>query len=1186
LGDFGSAAQPSFNNPQGIAIYQATGDVYVMDGSPASIKRYNPDGTPDNFSALGTNVIDGQGTGDETPQNGLGFASPAESQIAVDNSGGPTDGNIYVTQSSPNLINVFASTGAYLGQLSAAGPTTNFTEACGVAVDPAGAVYVGDYGSGIHKFVPAANPPVNADHTATFTTTSSPCTLAAGAGATAGFIFPAQYRGPISKIDSSSGEVKYSFSAGVTTVFVDPASGHVYAAKGSEFQEFDASGAASATQLSSDALASGAGGIAVWGSNSRVYVSREGAAHLEVFGALRHSPNVAIAPASGITVSGATLNGTVNPEGVALTECKFEWGPTTQSGYPNSVPCEQAVPTDSSNHAVSAHINGLTAGGSQYRFRLVAKNADTSSTSDPETFRVGATINGTAASVGTEEATLLGSIVPSGGATEYHFEWGATSAYGNTTPAGNLPAGETALPVFAELSGLAPGTTYHYRLLIANGFGPTTGPDQTFSTSTAPAPLPQRGYEIASQYPTGGVPIVEGATAPPRLQIASEDGNSIAVTTPNPLPHSTLTLMPDDPKNIVESRNLFTRGSDGWQRTEVGVGGPNWSADLQRVVVRTETQAPGSNFIFEDPRVDPDDRNKSVDLYERQPDGTLTWITRDPRIPAGTPQTAPGGTDLASGVGSFAMSADGRTVLFRSQRKLLDADTTPAGASGLYKWEDGQLSFIGVRPDGSVPTEGSSLGGYIQPPERYAVSRDGTRVVFSAHRRDGAESAVNASAGLYVQTDGQPTVEATKEEGVAPLPAPEPYAVTYRGAAVDDSRVFFTSASRFTPDSGGTFTSFNNHNDDLYVYDVAADELRDLTPRLDGINNPSVDPALSDRAGVLGVAANSEDGKRVYFVAEGQLSTAPNPEGELPQASGRNLYMAELDSFDGPVKLRFIAALGALDSGNWQASWSGASGPNNVNEGKTALASADGTVLGFASTESLTGQPLGGTEQLFVYDAWRGRLECASCPSDGTPPAATNVNEYSLFSGSFSNAVWQSQSGARRWVSSEGTVFFTTQTALLPADENTVNDVYEFRQGELRLISTGKGTADSLLSDASVDGSTVFFNTREALAPQDKEPGIPKIYAARVGGGFPYVPPPAPCDFNAGACEGAPSTAPATSGAGTAAFEGPGNPKPATKRGCPKGKRKVRAKGKTRCVKRHGSAHHKRNANNNRRAGR
>jgi hypothetical protein len=1181
--NFGSASQPSFTNPKGVAIYQATGDVYVMDdGSPASIKRYNPDGTPDPFSALGTNAIDGKEGPDATPEDeeGLGFGGPSESQVAVDNSGGPTDGDIYVTQRSPNVINIFSPTGAYLGRLSAAG-TTEFSEACGVAVDPSGAVYVGDYGLGIHKFVPSANPPGNADNTATFTTTSSPCTLAAGAGATAGFLFPAQYNGPVSKIDSSTGELKYSFSEGVTTVSVDPASGNVYgvrgyAANGSELKEFDASGAASATELSTDALANEGRGIAVRGSTGHVFVSRWESAGLEVFGPLVHSPTLAIAPASGITATEATLHGTVNPEGVAVTECKFEYGLASEGGFSHSVPCEEAIPTDSGDHAVSAHISGLAGPASRYRFRLAAKNAEASSTSDFGSFRVGAAINGASASVGIEEATLRGAIVPSGGTTEYHFEWGTTSAYGNSTPAESIPAGEEPVAVSAELSGLDSGASYHFRLVAHNGVGTSDGEDQAFTTTAGPPHFPQRGFEIASHYPTGGVPVL-GSFMP-----SSEDGNSIAVSSSNPLPNSKLLDFPDETKNgSVGGRiqNVFTRGADSWQRTEVGIGYQAWSADLQRLLALTSTEGVGSGYIYEDLRIGPDDQNESDDLYQLQPDGKLTWISRDPRIPVGTPQTDGKEVTFGSPIGPFTMSASGDTVVFKSKRQLLDADTTTGEPFRLYKWEDGQLGFIGVRPDGSVPAEGSFLGDRSTGvSSRYTVSRDGNRVVFGALRVDSGNG--ENGYAIYVQRDGEPTVEATKEEGVPPLPAPQPYSVTYRGAAADDSRVFFTSASRFTPNSGAA--AKKEGAADLYAYDVATNKLRDLTPRLDGLEDPTIDPAAADQGRVLGVAANSEDGKRVYFVAEGAYPTAPNPEGELPQDSSRNLYMAELDEIDGPVKLRFIATLGEHDSGDWSPNWLAESGPHNENAGKTALVTPDGSVLGFASAENLTGQPLGDTDQLFVYDARSGKLDCASCPTNGTLPVAS-VNKHATFGGQ-TPSDWQWTSGVNHWMSSEGAAFFSAATPLVPADQNTVADIYEFREGKVRLVTTGTGTAGSLFAGASVDGSTVFFTSHEALAPQDKEPGIPKIYAARVGGGFPYTPPQPPCDFNAGACEGAQSPAPEVPGAGTAAFEGPGNSKRPSRRVCPKGKRKVRAKGKTRCVK--DTRHDHRTAKHNRRASR
>jgi hypothetical protein len=410
-------------------------------------------------------------------------------------------------------------------------------------------------------------------------------------------------------------------------------------------------------------------------------------------------------------------------------------------------------------------------------------------------------------------------------------------------------------------------------------------------------------------------------------------------------------------------------------------------------------------------------------------------------------------------------------------------------------------------------------------------------------------------------------VEATKPTGVPPLPPNQPFAPTsFRGASADASRVFFTSPSRFTPDSGATYSS-SDHQDDLYAYDVGADKVRDLTPRLDGLDDPKVDPPLADRAGVLGAVTWSEDGKRVYFVANAQFDVAPNPQGELPSSEGRNLYLAEMDGIDDPVKLRFVAALGAGDEAMWQP----------TQRSKRAYASPDGSVLSFGSSEELTDQGLGGTNQLFVYDADANSLTCASCPPDGSLPKADVDQEISV---NGAQQAWQTDSYSRRWVSSDGTAFFNTASRLVNEDQNETDDVYEYRSGKAHLVSPGTGTNASRFAGISRDGSTVFMNTLDALVPWDEEPGVPKIYAARVGGGLPRpAGRPAGCDLGAGACEGAGTKAPDTSGAGTAAFQGPGDPRQhkAAKR-CLKGKRKVRRHGKTRCVTR--------KAKNHRRAGR
>jgi hypothetical protein len=783
-------------------------------------------------------------------------------------------------------------------------------------------------------------------------------------------------------------------------------------------------------------------------------------------------------------------------------------------------------------------------------------------------------IDGTAATIGASEATLRGSINPGGEATSYEFEWGPTAAYGNSTASGNLPSGEEPVAVAAVLGGLSPGTTYHYRLVAENLADTTEGPDRTFTT---PAGIPgfgaARAFELVSQYPTGGIPIYPNNA----LVSVSEDGGRVHLgTAQQPLPGSELIPPPDQLHNGSSYwRYGFVRGPEGWQMEEYGLAQSLEGAGIS---------ADGTTYFFstisgwsDDSRLDPDDQNGGLvnntdqDAYLRRPDGTLVWISRDLRIPVGTPQTALGNATLSGNFGMAQMSADGSTAVFESHRSLADADTTtgepPANRGRLYKWRDGQLSFIGLRPDGSVPSAGTTLGtGNFAL--QATVSRDGTRVLFSAPRTESGEGGT-----IYIQTDGAPTVEAVKETGVPALPAEEPFAPRYRGASADLSRAFFTSGSRLTPDSGAGASG--GGYEDLYVYDLGADEVRDLTPRLDGITDPGIDPAEADSGRARGIAANSEDGKRVYFVADAQYPVAPSPTGEMPSPEGRNLYLAELDGIDDPIELRFIAALGESDGQVWQMALT-------ADNGKSSYASPDGSVLGFGSRQPLTGQPLGGTSQLFVYDAGADTLRCASCPPDGSLP----VGDVNLREPLLGGQAWQYPNSTRRWISTDGRLFFHTAAQLLGGDTNFVDDVYEYRAGQLRLVSAGTGNNASRLEDVSRDGTTVVFNTGDALIPQDEEPGIPKLYAARVGGGFPVKPKPAPCDINAGACEGPGSQSPNLPDSGTAVFQGPGDPKPkkAGKR-CRKGKHKVRRGGKVRCVARK-HHHHKRGATSNRRASR
>jgi hypothetical protein len=92
-----------------------------------------------------------------------------------------------------------------------------------------------------------------------------------------------------------------------------------------------------------------------------------------------------------------------------------------------------------------------------------------------------------ATGVGQTDATPRGIVTPNGAATVAYFEWGTTDGYGNSTPSQALSPSNSPMIVSAQLSGLTPSTTYHFRVVATHHGGTAFGADQTFTTTT-PAP--------------------------------------------------------------------------------------------------------------------------------------------------------------------------------------------------------------------------------------------------------------------------------------------------------------------------------------------------------------------------------------------------------------------------------------------------------------------------------------------------------------------------------------------------------------------------------------------------------------------------------------------------------------------------------------------------------------------------
>ena len=97
-----------------------------------------------------------------------------------------------------------------------------------------------------------------------------------------------------------------------------------------------------------------------------------------------------------------------------------------------------------------------------------------------------AVTTGGAASITPSTVTLNGKVDPNSKATTYFFQVGTTRLYGSNTA--ETPAGASANPsrVSVPVTGLAPSTIYHYRLVARNADGLTLGKDRTFKTKVQP----------------------------------------------------------------------------------------------------------------------------------------------------------------------------------------------------------------------------------------------------------------------------------------------------------------------------------------------------------------------------------------------------------------------------------------------------------------------------------------------------------------------------------------------------------------------------------------------------------------------------------------------------------------------------------------------------------------------------
>ncbi len=210
-------------------------------------------------------------------------------------------------------------------------------------------------------------------------------------------------------------------------------------------------------------------------------------------------PSATTKAASSITSSGAKLNGSVIPNGVATT-CFFDYGTSTSYGSKSAT-----VSAGSGTKAVtvSATVSGL--GSGIYHFRVsCSSTAGTSTGSDLSFGSAGPPVvqTGSAQGASTSGATLTGAVNPQGSSTNWYFQYGPSASYGSKTSTKSAGSGTAATGVSAAITSLKAGTTYHYRLVGASNSGTTFGSDVTFTTVTAVTIAPSTVQLVYGHYAT------------------------------------------------------------------------------------------------------------------------------------------------------------------------------------------------------------------------------------------------------------------------------------------------------------------------------------------------------------------------------------------------------------------------------------------------------------------------------------------------------------------------------------------------------------------------------------------------------------------------------------------------------------------------------------------------------------
>jgi hypothetical protein len=533
---YGSAGSGDgqLNSPKDVAVNSSTRAIYIADFGNHRIVELNSSGQF--VAAWGWGVGGGGGfeicsSGCQTGLSGSGSGELEEPEfIEVDNSDGPSHGDVYVADIGRGDVQKFTSSGALVTGWGDGGAVSFSGDGPiqGITVGNEGSLFVGLMGhwteigqDGIYSSsIPTGS--IGNDH---FMSRADGHGIDMGPGAN---FFQASVGGvdispPGAARDAIERfpESEHGPDGDPTGLAVDRITGDLYVDHGTFLYQFLGSksecfhvgnpfGVPTCAPSGRFGLGQlhGALGLAVEPSTGIVYAANAGDDNVALFAPLP-APKVTTEGAVEIGGDSVTLTGHIVPDGTAnIVGCYFEYG-TDASLALGKVPCNQATPISGASD-VSAELTGLTP-LTPYSYRLVAVQSDGQGFPSYGREITVTPVPSGAPNIGAATVTELtqtsvrlnGTISPNSAPTTYVFQYGTTSDYGSqVVGSGSIGDDNSFHSVSAGLEGLSPGTTYHFRVVAVNFSGTEHGPDVTFTTPGDANPVP--GGTSSTTPPTPG----------------------------------------------------------------------------------------------------------------------------------------------------------------------------------------------------------------------------------------------------------------------------------------------------------------------------------------------------------------------------------------------------------------------------------------------------------------------------------------------------------------------------------------------------------------------------------------------------------------------------------------------------------------------------------------------------------